>query len=353
MGAEDKTEGQNVDRLDNMNVPQSITSPDALQTATRQPPDLSIIIVSWNVRDLLVRCIEAARNAKMMGDLKAEIIVVDNASTDGSADAARSFPGVRVIENQRNLGYGRANNIGFRAAQGKHLLVLNPDALPLPGSLSTLVQFARTQPKAGIIAPRLLNPDGSTQESAFRFPTLLMAAIDLFPLPAILPGRIRQWLTQSRLNGRYPHQAKSSRPFRIGHPLGACMLINKAAYDQLGGFDDNLFMYSEEVDLALRYTRAGWQCWQVPQARVVHLGGQSTRQLPDRMFVELWRSRLYICRKHYKRVAQIALALLLVISQLRDLLATMLKLWLRLLTPEEAERYRARARAVLRLVFQP
>jgi hypothetical protein len=304
------------------------------------------------VRDLLVRCIEAALKPQVLGDLTAEIIVVDNASSDGSADAARSFPGVRVVENQCNLGYGHGNNIGFRAAQGKHLLVLNPDTLPLPNSLSTLVRFARTQPKAAIIAPRLLNPDGSTQESAFRFPTLLMAAIDLFPPPAILPGRIRQWLTRSRLNGRYPHQAKASHPFRIDHPLGACMLINRAAYDQLGGFDDKLFMYSEEVDLALRYTRAGWQCWQVPQAQVVHLGGQSTRQLPDRMFVELWRSRLYIYRKHYNRAARIALGLLLVISQLRDLLATTLKLRLRLLTREEAERHRTRAKAVLRLVFQ-
>jgi GT2 family glycosyltransferase len=198
------------------------------------------------------------------GDLATEVIVVDNASTDGSVEAARRYSGVRVIECRSNLGYGRANNIGFRAARGGHLLVLNPDALLQTGSLTTLVNFLKARPGAGIIAPRLLNPDGSSQEAAFRFPTLLMAMLDLFPPPSVLPGRARHWLLHSKLNGRYPHEARACRPFPIDHPLGACMLINRAAYEQLGGFDEKMFMYSEEIDLAMRYRKAGWECWQVP-----------------------------------------------------------------------------------------
>ncbi|HYP41807.1 MAG TPA: glycosyltransferase family 2 protein [Chloroflexia bacterium] len=287
-------------------------------------PDLSIIIVSWNVRDLLTQCLTALSSDEVRGALRVEIIVVDNASTDGSADAASAFPGVRLIANKRNLGYGRANNQGFQAAQGNYLMVLNPDTVPQAGSLEALVKFAETHPRTGIVAPRLLNVDMTVQPAAFHFPTLLMAAIDLFPLPRIVPGRVRQWLAASALNGRYPGESKATQPFRIDHPLGACMLINRRAYECVSGFDPAIFMYSEEVDLALRFAGTGWECWQVPAARVVHLGGQSTRQMPGRMFIELWRSRLYLYSKHYSPAACWALGALLVASQLREVLLALL-----------------------------
>jgi GT2 family glycosyltransferase len=196
----------------------------------------------------------------------------------------------------------------------------------------------------------LLNADGTVQPNAFRFPTLAMALLDLFPLPWFVPGRVRARLYRSRLNGRYPQEETAHRPFRIDHPLGACMLINRRAYEQAGGFDHALFMYSEEVDLALRYRKAGWQCWQVPQAVVTHFGGQSTRQLPDRMFVELWRSRLYVYARHYSRTSQALLRLILALAQLRDLAFTLLLYALGRIGPHEAQRRVRRASAVLRLV---
>ena len=278
-------------------------------------PDMSVVIVTWNSRVDLVRCLGALHSPEVSQGLQLETIVVDNASGDGTAEWARQQPNVRVVEPGRNLGYGRANNLGLEMARGRHLLILNPDTVPLPGSLVELISFQDTCPKAGIAAPRLLNPDGSVQMAAFRFPTVTMHFLDLFPLSGWLPGRIRQWIYSSSLNGRYKNEPLASTPFRMDHPLGACILISRQAYREVGGFDPRIFMYSEEIDLALRYARKGWECWQVPGARVVHLGGQSTSQAADKMRQELWRSRLYLYRKHYNLPSQLALSGLLLIRE--------------------------------------
>lgn len=278
--------------------------------------DITAVIVSWNVRDLLIRCLEALCSNAVTGSCSIEVIVVDNASHDGSVDAATTFDGVRVIQTGANLGYGKANNIGLQEAGGRYMLVLNPDVLLQPGALTSLVTFADKHQTAGIIAPRLLNQDGSVQSGAFRFPSLSMALLDQFPLPNIIPGRLRQQIGLSRWNGRYSTEQIANKPYRIDHPLGACMLLRREAYRQAGGFDPNIFMYSEEIDLALRYRQAGWLAWQVPAARAVHLGGASTKQVPAEMMVELWRSRLYLYQKHRGRLAYLALCSLLLAAQL-------------------------------------
>ncbi len=320
-------------------------------TVTR--PDVSIVIVSWNTRDLLVHCLESIRQPGVTEDLLLETLVVDNASTDGSALSAGSIPGVRVLALARNLGYGRANNLGLRQARGRYLLVLNPDTVLLPGCLASLVAFAERTPRAGIIAPRLLNEDYTIQESAFKFPSLLMAAIDLFPLPRWVPGRIRKAIATGRLNGRYAIEQRANKPYRIEHPLGACMLIRREAYAECGGFDPRIFMYSEEVDLAIRYASAGWECWQVPQATVVHLGGRSTCQVPAAMQRELWRSRLYIYRKHRSPLSYASLALLLVFAQVIKLLMIKLDVLLKRTTATEAARRQRLARALIRVALSP
>jgi N-acetylglucosaminyl-diphospho-decaprenol L-rhamnosyltransferase len=327
--------------------------PEADQVAANSSPDLSLIIVSWNVRDLLVTCLQALLSDDVRGALNLEVIVVDNASEDGSAEAARQFEGVRVIEAGENLGYGRGNNLGFSHATGRHYLVLNPDTEAQPGSLEALLCFAESHPRAGLVSPRLLNPDGSVQEAAFKFPTPAMAALDLFDLPALIPGRFRQRLLRSQLNGRYPNEARAAEPFRIDHPLGACMLINSQAFREAGGFDPQIHMYSEEVDLALRYEAAGWECWQVPAARVVHHGGQSTGQAPDRMFLELWRSRLYVYSRHYSAPASFALRSLLGLSQAMEVVRASVALRRGKIDRAEARRRRRRAGAVLRLAIEP
>jgi GT2 family glycosyltransferase len=274
---------------------------------------VSVVIVSWNVRDLLVQCVKSVQEQVRSGTPSIEIIVVDNDSSDGSIAAAAEL-GARVVSAGENLGYGRANNLGFAAARGRYVLVLNPDTVACAGSIDTLYRFAESHSAAGIVAPRLLNPDGTVQRSAFRFPTLIMAALDLFPAPSWLPGRVRSWLDNSRFNGRYPDEPVRRRPFRCDHPLGAAMLLRCDAIERCGTFDPGIFMYSEEIDLATRFRKGGFSCWQVPTAQVVHLGGQSTSQMPGKMFVELWRSRLYLYRKHRSLAAQLALRGLLAVA---------------------------------------
>jgi GT2 family glycosyltransferase len=312
---------------------------------------VTIIIVSWNTRELLVRCLTSCSQPTVKGNLRTEVIVVDNASSDGSAKVAHDMAGVNVIALAHNIGYGRANNLGMERGSGRYFLILNPDTIPLRGSIQTLVDFADRAPRAGIVAPRLLNDDRSVQTSAFKFPTLAMAAIDLFPLPGWMPGRLRARLLTSSLNGRYLIEQQANEPFCIEHPLGACMLIRREAYEECGGFDDNIFMYSEEIDLALRYARGGWQCWQVPQAEVIHLGGRSTSQAPVAMQRELWRSRLYIYRKYRSPLRYAALATLLLLAQLVAMLTVTLKRLLRVVPAHEAARQKRLARTLIKVAL--
>jgi GT2 family glycosyltransferase len=259
--------------------------------------DLSIIIVSWNVRDLLRACLESLRPA--WERTRAEVIVVDNASTDGTAAlVCEAYPAVRLIANQANRGFGAANNQGMAAAGGRYLLLLNPDTVVLPGALEQLVAFLDGHPRVGLVAPRLLNPDGSLQRNAFRFPGLCQVALDLFPL--------HPRLTESALNGRYRRELHATGPFAIDHPLGAAMMVRREVWEETGGFDEDYFMYAEEVDWCWRIRQAGWMIWQVPAAEIVHYGGQSTGQVPDVMFIELWRARYRFFRRHHGPLYQAA-----------------------------------------------
>ena len=227
------------------------------QSPQARNPAVSVVIVGWNVREFLRACLESLRPAWAGG--QAEVIVVDNASTDGTAALVRdAFPTVRLLANATNRGFGAANNQGMAAARGRYFFLLNPDTVVLPGVLETLVAFLDAHPQAGMAAPRLLNPDGSLQRNAFRFPGLAQVALDLFPLhPRLL---------ESALNGRYPQERRATEPFAIDHPLGAALFVRRAVWEQTGGFDEGYFMYAEEVDWCRRIRQAGWSVWQVPAA---------------------------------------------------------------------------------------
>jgi len=260
-------------------------------------PTVAAVIVSYNTVALLRGCLASLRACAP----PPQIVVVDNGSRDGSPAMVRAeFPEVLVIEVGRNAGFAGGTNIGLAAlgllddyrlsAIGYRLsdavLILNPDTVVHPGALEALVAFLEAHPRVGLVGPRLLNPDGTPQAAAFRFPTLLMTALDMFPPGEVLPGR----LYGSWWHGRYP-QERADAPFAIDHPLGACMLVRRAVLEHVGAMDDAYFMYSEEVEWCWRIRRAGWAIWQVPQARVTHVGGASTRQFRRTMEVALWRSR--------------------------------------------------------------
>ena len=265
------------------------------------PAPLAILIVSWNVKDLLRDCLRSVQHALAADGLPAAVWVVDCASADGSAAMVRAeFPTVRLIASDRNLGFAGGNNAALRAlgfpgraaGQPEGVLLLNPDTLVQPGALKAMFDFLTAHPDVGIVGARLTYGDGSFQHSAFAFPGLWQLAIELFPLP----GR----LYESRLNGRYPRALYTAgRPFPIDHPLGAAMLVRAEAIRQAGLLDEGYHMYVEEVDWARRIKGAGWRAYCVPAAHIVHLGGQSTGQIRAESFRNLWRSRYRFYRTHY------------------------------------------------------
>lgn len=263
-----------------------------------RPVDLSIVVVSYNTRDLLERCLKSVcsiPNSVFSGveKLNPEVFVVDNASSDNSAQMVREkFPGVRLIANPENRGFAAANNQAFPLTGGRYVMMLNPDTEVKPGALETLVEFMDAHPRVGACGGKLLYGDGTLQHSAFAFPSLAQIWLDFFPL---------NWrLTNSRLNGRYPISWYArGEPFVIDHPLGADFLVRRQAAEQVGWLDEKFFIYCEEIDWAMRLKRAGWQIWCVPQAVIVHHEAQSTRQFRDKMFVELWRARWRLFTKHY------------------------------------------------------
>ena len=248
-------------------------------------PTVAVIIVSYNTAALLRACLAALMDCQ----LPLRIIVVDNASHDDSAAMVRSvFPTIELLAAGRNLGFAGGTNVGLAAlgALPDYLLVLNPDTVVHPGAIEALVAFLEQHPRVGLVGPRLLNPDGTLQPAAFRFPTLLMTALDLFPPGEVLPGR----LYGSWWHGRYPQEG-GDEPFPIDHPLGACMLVRRAVLATVGPLDASYFMYSEEIEWCWRIRQAGWAIWQVPTAHVTHVGGAATQQFRHQMLVALWRSR--------------------------------------------------------------
>jgi N-acetylglucosaminyl-diphospho-decaprenol L-rhamnosyltransferase len=261
-----------------------------------ESPAVAVVVVSYNTRDLLRQCLASATTA----EIPAGVVVVDNASTDGSAAMVRrEFPYVDLIANDANRGFAAATNQGIcHALQAwpgiDHILLLNPDAYLRPGALQAMLDFMCRHPRVGCVGARLFYPDGRPQEGAWHFPTLWMTLFDLFPPRGPLLGR----LYTSPLNGRY-REERGNAPFPIDHPLGAAMLLRRAALEDVGLLDEGFWMYVEEVDWCYRCRQAGWAIWQVPRAEVVHHAGASARQFRGRSFEALHRSRLRFFRKHY------------------------------------------------------
>jgi GT2 family glycosyltransferase len=247
---------------------------------------VSVVVVGYNGRDLLARCLDSVLMDH--GDSGVETIVVDNASHDGTPEmVAARFPGVRVIVNRENLGYGGALNEGIAVASGCYVLVLNQDIALRPGALQAMVAFAEAHPDAGAVGPRLEYEDGRFQHSAFRFPDWKQAFFGFFD--GLVP-------LDSEINGRYSDR-QLNVPFAAEHLLGACMLLRRAAIDQVGAFDPTFFMYYEETDLCVRLVRAGWRNYYLPTASVMHVSAASTSAASEQMSVQFHRSQAIFYRR--------------------------------------------------------
>lgn len=222
-----------------------------------------------------------------------ELIVVDSASADGTAAFVRDrFPEVRVVELDTNRGYGGALNEGAQIASGDHFLLMNADAWPVHGAVEQLIAFADTEPSAGAIGPRLLNPDGSLQPSVRGFPTLWRLATEYFFLRWLAP---RSRLLNAFYGAGFPHDSVYDAEFLVG----AVLLLRRQAFEEVGGFDPSFFMFNEEVDLCYRLRRQGWRAVFFPGAEFFHAGGASTRLDWNRMYREQLRSHLRFLAKHH------------------------------------------------------
>ncbi|MGD9797223.1 MAG: glycosyltransferase family 2 protein, partial [Acidimicrobiia bacterium] len=241
------------------------------------------VIVSYNVRPLLLRCIESLR-----ADGVDRIVVVDNASRDGSAEAARDA-GVEVVALDANLGYGAGNNRGAARLDTDYLLITNPDVVVDPGCTKILVSSLEASPDVGQVTPRIETPDGNLYASVRRFPSLGDALGHAF-LHFLWPG--------NRFSRRYLMlDMDHGQAADVDWVAGTCFLARRTAWLEVGGFDEAFFMYMEDVDLSRRLAAAGWRRRYEPDARIVHEIGRSTDQTPYRMIAVHHRSMyLYVAK---------------------------------------------------------
>ena len=258
--------------------------------------DLSIVIVTWNVKDLLRACLQSLQaDCRATSALVAEIIVVDSASADGSAQMVRDeFPQVRLIVSDQNLGYAGGNNMGVAAAQGRYLFLLNPDTVVKPGALACLVHYMDTQPQVGAVAPKLLWPDGAVQSSRRRFPTLG----SLFWESTLW----EQWFPNNPAARRY-HCADrpTDQPQSVDWVVGAALVVRREAWAQVGPLEADFFMYFEETDWCRRAAGLDWQVHYLPQAQVIHYEGRSSEQVMAARALRFQRSKLRYTRKYFGR----------------------------------------------------
>lgn len=242
-------------------------------------PDLSIVIVNWNSREFLRKCLVSVLEGA--SHTSREIIVVDNASYDGCEEMLHSeFPSVHFIQAGKNLGFAKANNLGFRHSTGRNLLFLNPDTEILESSLAGMVSFLDGREGAGVVGPKLLNSDLTVQMESIRaFPSLVNQALDSSYLKARLP-RLSIW-------GMRPLFDESSEPVPVDVVSGACLMIKRQVFEHVGGFTTRYFMYSEDVDLCHKVKESRWKTYFLGSAVVLHHGGQSSALKPVSQFASV------------------------------------------------------------------
>jgi GT2 family glycosyltransferase len=253
--------------------------------------DVSVTICSWNTRDDLRVCLQSLRD--MAHEARMEVIVVDNNSEDQSAQMVEAeFPEVRLIALSVNLGFGKGHNKAFEVATGAVLFPLNSDAIVHAGCFTRILEFLRSDPKIGIVGPKLLNPNGSLQYSARRFPTPMAALFRNTPLGKLFPNNK---YTREYLMTDWAHD----EPRDVDWVSGAAFAFTRDLYEKIGGFDERFFMFLEDVDLCYRAHQAGRRIVYLPDAVVTHKIGSSTDKAPNRMINQFHHSMLLFYKKHY------------------------------------------------------
>ncbi len=324
-----------------------------LSKANGDPIDLTVVIVSWNVCDLLRRCLKSVLDsdpdpveAHTSGQPQVEIIVVDNASSDGSAEMVRAeFPQVRLIANAENRGFTAANNQGLAAGRGRYLMLLNPDTELAGDALATMAGYLDEHPQVGVLGPQLRYGDGRLQSSRRRFPTLVTALFE--------STVVGEWWPNNPFARRYRMADTSDDAIQpVDWLVGACLLVRREVYRQVGGLDEGFFMYSEEVDWCRRIRSAGWEIVYLPAAAVIHYEGKSSEQVVAARHIYFQSSKVRYFRKHHGAAQAELLRRFLLSTYVYQWAREGLKWLIGLKRPMRAERMKA-YRQVLRSGLRP
>ena len=253
-------------------------------------PDLSVVILTYNVRDMVLDCVDSVMQAS--DGLGVEIIVSDNCSMDGTVDAVRQrYPDIVMIENKENRGYAAGNNRGIEVSHGRHVLILNPDTIVDKDALRMTLDYAESHPECGVVGCRVLNRDGSVQQSWFAKWSLLQALWNGLGLHGVAPMvRIDG---QRKFSGEPPDRA-----VQIDRLLGCFLWMRRDVINRVGMFDEDFFLYGEEEDLCQRVRDAGLEVHYYPGANIVHYGGQSTKHVKEWARVEANVSKVIWMKKH-------------------------------------------------------
>ncbi len=241
------------------------------RSSTQAQPDVSVIIINYNVRDFLSQALVSLQKA--CRGIRSEILVVDNASDDGSVEMLRRrFPRVHLISNTANLGFAKANNIALKQARGKFILLINPDTIVQEDTIRVLVEFLKNHPDAGLAGCKILNPDGSFQLSCRRsFPTPWVAFTKLSGLSTLFPS--------TKLFGKYNlTYISNEETYPVDAVSGSCMMVRREVVKKVGGLDESFFMYGEDLDWCYRIRQAGWLIYYIHSTQIIHYKGESTRR---------------------------------------------------------------------------
>ena len=279
-------------------------------------PDLSIVIVSWNVCEYLRSCLSSI--VYNQGDLEVEVIVVDNGSVDGSTQMIRDdYPWVKLLECDENIGFPKGNNIGLRAAIGRYLLLLNPDTKIISDALPQMVAYLKKNEEVGVVGGQLLNSDGTIQSSRRRFPSVATAIFESTWLQPYAPrGMIRRY---------YAEDLPLDRPVEVDWLVGACLMTRQEVIAQIGYMDEAFFMYSEELDWCRRIKEAGWRIIYLPEAQIIHHVGKSSEQAETERHVNFQRAKLRYFRKYHGRLPTDLIRITLLLNYVWQLLLEVAK----------------------------
>jgi len=285
-------------------MPETASKPIAQKRSAGQVVDMSIVLVCWNNKAYLDPCLKSLYEGGLKSSF--DVVVADNGSTDGSQQMlAEKYPDVKIIQNEGNVGLGKASNQGIEATNGRYVLLLNNDTIVNGPALGMLVEFLDAHPEAGAVAGKLLNPDGSFQSGYAPFSTLLEEFLIATHIGELL------W-------SGYPSHGDSNEIKATGWLSSACLLVRRSALDKIGLLDESYFIYGDEADLQYRLNKAGWKVYFLPSSTIIHFGGRSMDRWKRRKMV--YRGKMMFYKKNYGFLSTLLLRILFFVMSLLKLL---------------------------------